>query len=191
MSNPQMTDDENKNQVPDFTELDENIQISMNICLGVVQRYIAHILGKDTNQLFPDGVYSSHCIGFEFAGSSASSGSSVENEKVFLKLDLVDWKTYKFDLGKFNCKQIRQSMASTINNLKPVFDYAITLISPDITIGSDIFTQPFKVVSDPHTNIFIFNPSENKQKNLTNLKYMHDIFPFRIGFTWFSQNVTN
>ena len=159
-------------------ELDENIRISMNICRGVVQRYIAHILGQD--DIFLEPIQSSHVVGFSFQNG----------DKKFIKLDLVDWKTYKFDLGKWNCKAIRQTMATVINNLKPVFEYVINNDSKSqILENSPVLKKEFNVVPDPHTNIFIFNPSKNPIENKTNLTHMHDNFALRIGFVWTGEDL--
>ncbi len=161
-------------------QLDKDITISMNICRGVIQRYIAHLEGKDAKDMFPNGVQESNSMGFQFTDGS----------QAYLKLDLVDWRTYKFDLGKFNCLPVKQAMASTINNLKPVFDYVIAN-DIDAEETPSYLLDPFNIVPDPNTNIFIFNPSTDPLKNLKNLKLMHDTFPLRIGFVWTLQNSTN
>lgn len=161
-------------------QLDEIILISMNICRGVIQKYIAHTQSQDVEKIFPNGVAPVQVVQFQFQGG----------DNKFIKLDLINWKTYKFDLGRWNCKPIKEMMAATINNLSKVFSYVIANdIPPEILAelpNKELLINPFNIISDPNTNIFIFNPSEDKEKNLENLKNMHDKFPLRIGFTWAS-----
>lgn len=168
--------EQNNTSVEDDEKNLENIRLVISFASNAVQKYLAYLQGKEPQELFGDSFREPIVIGFQYSNG----------EKRFLKLDLVDWKTYKFDINGYNCLSLRDFMANIINNLQPLMERIIQYdIKEQDLPKKEYFTQPIQTVVDPNTNIFIFNPCpSDKAKNDASLKEMHENYDKKIGFVW-------